>query len=202
VGLSAMADRMDPEQAAQVCTRAAGSLAQALADEKAPSARLALAVGLSKVADRMDPEQAAQTCCRVVPFLTQEWAKSTYIDSDLTLTLVAVSSVTLPADRLARSTSIVSSIGAFASPALPPASLPLATPALGPLPCRFSTPQLVEMLKHPLCFGPARRVLLDHLAFRYQRPFIDHWDFIRFAQEHDLRDEAGRPLDFISRPGR
>jgi hypothetical protein len=68
--------------------------------------------------------------------------------------------------------------------------------ALEPLPCRFSTPQLVELLKQPTCVGPARRVILDHLENRYHQKFTDHWDFVRFAKKQKLG------LDFTSPPQR
>ena len=48
----------------------------------------------------------------------------------------------------------------------------------------------------PTCFGPARRVVLDHLGNRYGRRFINHWAFVRYAQEHNL------DLDFTTPPKR
>src|SRR5262249_28323738 len=56
-----------------------------------------------------------------------------------------------------------------------------------------STPQLVELLKHPLCVGEARRVVLDQLGRRYSRRFADQWEFVRFAEKQKLG------LDFTSR---
>jgi hypothetical protein len=32
---------------------------------------------------------------------------------------------------------------------------------------------LVDLLKHPLCVGDARRLVLDELAPHYHRPFAD-----------------------------
>jgi hypothetical protein len=64
------------------------------------------------------------------------------------------------------------------------------------LPCRLTTPELVELLKYPTCFGPARQVILKHLGNRYGRTFANHWDFVRYAREHDLG------LDFTSPPKR
>jgi hypothetical protein len=45
---------------------------------------------------------------------------------------------------------------------------------------------LVELLKHPLCVGEARRAVLDALGTRYHRTFADQWDFIHFASEQYL----------------
>jgi hypothetical protein len=52
------------------------------------------------------------------------------------------------------------------------------------LPCRLSTPELVDLLKHPLCVGQARRVVLDQLGNRYHQEFADQWAFVGFATEH------------------
>jgi hypothetical protein len=71
-------------------------------------------------------------------------------------------------------------------------------PSLEPLPCRLSTQQLADLLKHPLCVDQARRVVLGVLEQRYRRTFADHWEFVRFATapERDLG------LDFTTPPWR
>jgi hypothetical protein len=51
----------------------------------------------------------------------------------------------------------------------------------------------VELLKQPLCVGSARRVVLDQLGNRYHRHFADQWEFVRYAQEHDLRLDLTLP---------
>ncbi len=68
--------------------------------------------------------------------------------------------------------------------------------ALKPLPCWLSTSELVELLKQPINIGVTRRVILDQLENRYGRKFVDHWAFVRFAQEQNLG------LDFTSPPKR
>jgi hypothetical protein len=79
----------------------------------------------------------------------------------------------------------------------PLACLPLLRPALEPLPCRLSTPQLVELLKHPLFVNEARRIVLDQLGHRYGRRFADLWEFVAWAREHepnlDLTTPPQRP---------
>jgi hypothetical protein len=42
----------------------------------------------------------------------------------------------------------------------------------------------------------ARRVVLEQLENRYRRPFADHWEFVRFAQQQNLG------LDFTTPPRR
>ena len=68
--------------------------------------------------------------------------------------------------------------------------------AAEPFPCRLTTQELVELLKMPTCFGPARRVVLDHLGNRYGKRFVNHWAFVSYAQEQEL------DLDFATPPKR
>jgi hypothetical protein len=68
--------------------------------------------------------------------------------------------------------------------------------AAEPFPCRLATQELVDLLKMPTCFGEARRVVLDHLGNRYGRRFVNHWAFVRYAQEQGLN------LDFTTPPKR
>jgi hypothetical protein len=100
-----------------------------------------------------------------------------------------------PATHRLRSVDLAVAVGSAAGgdPFLPLAFLHTAA---GPLPCRLSTQQLVELLKMPTCFGEARRVVLDHLGNRYRRRFADVWEFVRYAQEQRL------DLDFTNPPKR
>jgi hypothetical protein len=95
-----------------------------------------------------------------------------------------------------RSGAVLATVGLLAGRCPPLATPAILAPALEPLPCRSSTPELVEVLKQPTCIGPARRVILDQLENRYQRKFSDHWAFVRFAQEQNLG------LDFTTPPQR
>ena len=67
-------------------------------------------------------------------------------------------------------------------------------PALEPLPPPLPAQMLVELLKHPFCVGPARRLVLGQLSRHYGRPFTDQWDLVRFASEQQLG------LDFTTPP--
>ena len=55
-----------------------------------------------------------------------------------------------------------------------------------PWPCRLTTQEQVDLLKMPTCFGAARRVVLDHLGHIHHRRFLNHWAFVRFADENHL----------------
>jgi hypothetical protein len=82
-------------------------------------------------------------------------------------------------------TAPVSALGAPAQFRAPPEPPP-------PLPAQA----LVDLLKHPLCVGEARRLVLAQLARHYGRPFADQWDFVRFAEGRKLG------LDFTTPPRR
>jgi hypothetical protein len=45
---------------------------------------------------------------------------------------------------------------------------------------------LLDLLKHPLCAGVARRVVLDALARHHHRPFADPWDFVDYVHHQKL----------------
>ncbi len=52
----------------------------------------------------------------------------------------------------------------------------------------------MDLLKHPLFVGQARRVVLNQLENRYRRTLANQWDFVRFVQQQQLG------LDFLSPP--
>jgi hypothetical protein len=74
--------------------------------------------------------------------------------------------------------------------------LALLSAACEPLPCRFSSQELVDLLKMPTCVGPVRRLILDQLGNRYHRRFASQWAFVLYAREHGLN------LDFTTPPKR
>jgi serine/threonine protein kinase len=110
-----------------------------------------------------------------------------HVDSVNALCLVAT-------DVRSRASALAASVGLTpANPSMGWATLPAASEPLG---CRFSTQQLVDLLKMPTCVGQVRRVLLDRLGDRYHQRFASHWEFVLYAQEHGLN------LDFTSPPRR
>jgi hypothetical protein len=150
----------------------------------------ALVEGLAAVAGRLESQEAAQAATT----LTQAMTKTTdpypnLLAQGLAATLTG-GARTLPV----RVAGLVGGVAASdRQPLLATTALAL---ALEPPPCRLSTQRLVELLKHPLCVGQARRVVLEQLENRYRRPFADHWEFVRFATEQRLG------LDFTTPPRR
>jgi hypothetical protein len=92
-----------------------------------------------------------------------------------------------------RSTAIVAGVVSPAGAGTPLVTLAHLGPTLQPLPCALSTQELVELLKQPICVGPARRIILDWLEVRYGRRFADQWEFVHFAQEEHLGLDFTRP---------
>jgi len=73
--LSALADRMEPKEAATAAAQAAATLTQAIKDNKNPDALSALVLGLSALADRMEPKEAATAAAQAAAtrFITRAW---------------------------------------------------------------------------------------------------------------------------------
>src|SRR5262249_26778029 len=143
----------------------------------------------------LEPGEAAGHCAQAARAFTQALSKTTNpfalgrLAQGLTATLTG-DARSLPV----RAAGLVGGVGASErQPLLAPAALVLAREFP---PCRLSTPELVELLKHPLCMDQARRVVLDQLETRYRRTFADHWEFVRFAQQQNLG------LDFTTPPRR
>jgi hypothetical protein len=158
-----------------------------------------LSLGLSAVAARMEPGQAAETCAQAAASLTRamnsigEKVALARLPEDLSALLASVDHP----EQGRRAVALTGALGRAADGYAPLACLPLLRPALEPLPCRLSTQQLVELLKHPLFVNEARRIVLDQLGNRCGRRFADLWEFVAYAREHepnlDLTTPPQRP---------
>jgi hypothetical protein len=156
-----------------------------------PVALPELVRGLPAVATHLEPEEVASILTQAMncpPFIL-----SSYALSELSQQLSA-SMTRDPRDSPVRAACLVAGLGV--SDRQPLLATTVTVLGLEPLPCRFSTQELVELLKHPLCVDRARRVVLEQLERRYRRTFADHWEFVRFAQQQGLG------LDFTTPPRR
>jgi tRNA A-37 threonylcarbamoyl transferase component Bud32 len=199
--LGAVVVRIEPAEAEWLCTKAARLLADALAKKKNADAHVyvqsELAMALGAVAAWMKPAEAAQLCVEAARLLTDTLAQvqpSRRAVSVRALAAVAVRidpEATTPRCRLAAGT-----VAGWLSPSPHLGNAATLLQASEPLPCRFTTQQLVDLLKRPTCIGEARTVFLELLANRYKRPFTDVWEFVEWAEKH----EPG--LDFTSPPQR
>jgi tRNA A-37 threonylcarbamoyl transferase component Bud32 len=191
--LAAVAARLEPQAAAAV----AAQLAQAVAQKTDPFSLGSIAQGLAAASARLEPKKAAAVCAPAAAQLTQALAKAdAAVQRELALGLAAVLAQEPTHHRRQRTTSPAGAVGLALAPAALPLTVAHLAPALEPSAEPLPTPLLVELLKHPLCVGEARRAVLDVLAERYHRPFADQWEFVRFAEEQKLG------LDFTSPPKR
>jgi hypothetical protein len=205
-GLSALAARLGPREAA----RAAAVLGEAIREAQDPRALPALEQGLSAVADRMDRKEAEGALLAVARLpagpralaLARGLAGSAANDP---LTALPRQGPTLfsrgqdgPApspgpNEADRSTALVREMAGGADQA----RLGLLARDLAVLLSPSSVPELVELLKSPGYVGAARRVVLDQLGQRSGRRFADLWEFVAWAQEQepglDLTTPPQRP---------
>jgi hypothetical protein len=183
-----VAGRLEPQEAARVLT-------QVMAKTTEPNYVGLLAQGLAAVAGRLEPQEAARHCDQAARALSLAMTKTTHPDNLNSLAQWLAATLTAGAHTLP--VRVAGLVGGVATsdrqPLLAPAALAF---ALESPPCRLSTKQLVDLLKHPFCVDQARRVVLEQLENRYRRPFADHWAFVRFATEQRLG------LDFTTPPRR
>jgi hypothetical protein len=193
-GLSAVLARLGPAEAARHAAAAARVLSEALAQETSPGARQSLAEALSAVAARLGPAEAAAAARLLTEALAKE--KDPSARQYLAQGLSAVAA-RLGTEEAVRRSLFAAEAVAGAAPFHPLAGMPALILAAQPLSSRFSTQELVDLLKMPTCVGPARDVILQQLGQRYHREFADVWAFVEYAHEHlpdiDLKTPPKRP---------
>jgi len=213
--LAAVAGRMEPAQAAQVC----GGVMRIFIREREPSTepqhrdnRYAIDGIVAMLLPRVD-RGTAHLCAHELSMLV--FAEADVNNADpmegnrgmmgmgmmkggywTKRSLNAILEEASP-EQIARRSAIMAMGIVQGSAGLPvPSAITALAFAAEPFPCRLTTQELVELLKMPTCFGPARRVVLDQLGNRYGRRFVNHWAFVRFASEQGLE------LDFSTPPKR
>jgi hypothetical protein len=194
-----LAARLQREEAAEILSQALAkttnlSILSQGVNSNYPCELSPLAEGVSILAARLAPQEAARFCGEAAVSLMQAQAMVTVKgNGDAALTSVLSADPPGLSRRWAAMLICAGPLASCGCPSATPATLGL---ALAPPPCRLTTPQLVELLKKPTCVGRARRVILEQLQNRYQRPFADQWAFVHFAQEENLG------LDFTAPPKR
>jgi hypothetical protein len=187
--LSGLAVRLDPKDAAA----AAAALAQALEDNKDvfPPNEWPAHV-LSALAVRLEVKDAAKNASALISDKTVDVRR---LDAELRLQALAAL-LSRDASRPTRTCSLAAAVALSSGAGTPLASLAVLPPALEPLPPPLPAQALVDLLKHPLCVGEARRLVLAQLARHYGRPFADQWEFVAYARQKNLG------LDFVTPPKR
>jgi hypothetical protein len=189
--LRAVTDRLNHKVAERNAARAATILAERMDKATDDGHLTTLAVGLNAVADKLSPKDSACTAAafiQLVAKLNLETKRGLQTEVLFRSFLTRVSPTQSGPYNLS---ALVASPGNGVGL---PSFLFLLLSSVEP--CRFSTLELVEMLKEPLCVGAARRAILDQLEIRYRQKFADQWDFVRFAQRQNLG------LDFTGPPKR
>jgi hypothetical protein len=142
----------------------------------------------------MEPGQADQACAQAAAILSQAMpTKNAQALGQSPQGLSALHEGVDYWEQERRVVALAKALGRAAGGYGPLACVPLLQPALEPLPSRLSTQQLVELLKHPLFVNEARRIVLDQLGRRYGRRFADIWEFVTWAQEHELNLDLTTP---------
>jgi tRNA A-37 threonylcarbamoyl transferase component Bud32 len=190
--LAEVAADMEPKEAAVTCAPAAAHLTQAMRKTVDAYTLSHLAKGLAAVTAPMEPKEAADLCAWAAHLTLQHTSKTDSGNREFPFQCFSeVLSRQSTTTRQHSAGMVAALIGlSGANPLLVTPAL-LRSPRQPPAPLRIET--LVELLKHPLCVGEARRAVLDQVQRHYQRPFVDQWDFVRFAQERQLGLEFTNP---------
>ena len=171
-GLPELAPRLEPGAARST----AAALAQAMTRTNDFYALNHLAEGLAGLASRLEPREAADVAATLISAFSRTKPP---VGPVLTQGLTALLNGCDAPEHCQRAVAVAQVFATVAGPKQLLSGLALVGPAADPLSCRLSTQQLVELLKLPTCQDPARRVILDFLETRYQRPFRNHWEFGR-----------------------
>jgi hypothetical protein len=197
-GLAAVAVYLEANEAAARCSAAAKILTRAInAPNNGADALVSLGRGLTALAPHLEPRDAP--ACELVAADTFVGAMSKTPAELVMKGTVEFAGLLVRVDRpelCRRSAALSATLGQLNGGDPVVAVLPHLRTLAEPLPCRFSTQDVVDLLKQPTCVGAARRLLLDQLQNRYDRKFADQWQFVHFAKEQGLA------LDFTSPPRR
>jgi hypothetical protein len=188
--LAATAARLDAKEVKE----AAALLIQAMSKTAGLYASGPLSQGLAALATRLDPNQANEAAALLIQTMSKLTDRVAW--KELPQGLAAVLTRETIGRREQRAASVTGSVGLGTFSSALPLPLVVLAPAMEALPEPLPPQMLVDLLKHPLCVGEARRAALNALAIRYQRAFADQWDFVRYAEAQKLG------LDLISPPRR
>ncbi|HEY1190659.1 MAG TPA: protein kinase [Gemmata sp.] len=198
--LSAVTARMDPTQGAQKCAEAIDVLLALMRSVRAVF-RATLAEGIVSLAARVEPHRSIQIRTLLAESLLADTggvSDPNFPDYPLYLAESLKSNATGVTENGWRQNrnALLLATGCFSSRHSVAPALSLLHTNMQPQPRLLPPQTLVELLKHPFCVGEARRAVLDALAFTYNRPFKDQWEFVEYAQKHQPQ------LDLLTPPRR
>jgi len=154
-----------------------------------------LSKSLPAVAARLAPRDAAAICGQAAATLVVAVSKTTNPDAlrALSQDLSAILSREARTTIRNRCVSVTATVAGLLGPGTPFAALACAQPALESLTPPLPAQMLVDLLKHPLCVGEPRRLVLEQLARHYNRLFVDQWDFVEYVHKHNLELDLTTP---------
>ena len=192
--LSEVTTRMDSKAAAPLCSAAAAAVRHALGKNPHDFTAQSLILQLGALARRLEPNEALPMLLNALG-RTLESRQASAAANQFSATLLGMETP----ERKRRLAALAGSATVEAPAGNPLIGIASLLPAIEPLPCRLDTPTLVELLKHPLCVGELRRVVLDQLEICYRRKFMDVWDFVEFARlKHPDLDFSRPPKGLTS----
>jgi hypothetical protein len=182
-GLSAVAAHLDPTKAAADCDKAATALLHAISMPTKPHLLVLLAESLSSVSARLPPTTAVKDLTEAIGTTSDPPALAALAKGLLGVAgRLDAEARAAACNKAAAILNQVWSTGPYALEAVAKSRSAVRGSPLDSL----STPQLVELLKGPLCIGEARRIVLASLGDKYKRSFADEWDFLRFNDKEKL----------------
>lgn len=193
--LGLLAERMDPAQAAQLREGTIKTLVRPWQSESRTNGNpVAIANSISLMLPYIDAERTNRLAVELCSLSVAD-ADYTASGDDSVPEIVRILNSLLPdtnrsgqaLDQFPLAASATDSLGASGAVAS------LVRWAARTPRCRLTVQQLVDLLKMPTCYGPARRVVLDHLGYIHGRWFLNHWAFVRFARETGLQVDLTTP---------
>jgi hypothetical protein len=152
---------------------------------KAPFPLRDRALRLSELAVRLEPRESSRVSAQAAALLMQAMTRTN--DPGVLEALAAgLSAVFGNHQRCTRAGAIIATAGSLHDSQGLSGAIALLCAATEPFPRRLSDQDFVDLLKRPVCVGPARRAVLDQLEYQHQRTFVDPWEFVRFAEQQKL----------------
>jgi hypothetical protein len=194
-GLAALTEFVEPKDAIAFNVQTCSILEKMIKKTNNYDQLATLATGLAAVSARLERKDRNRLCFRVNALFVKAIAKplDSFQSDQIGRGLAAL------AERLEPSAAAASIMYALTK------NLPMSdyrrfyaramlTRRLQLLVSKMSMPEIVELLKNPICVGLAQSIILEQLQQKHRVVFADQWAFIRFVQEKKMG------LDFVTPP--
>jgi hypothetical protein len=194
VFVAALAGRLEPSEAATHSTAAARLVLEFTAKTTSGIVQGEMCQTLGALAPWLQPAEALAAARTLLEAMPKNKNPALFASAAPLLSALAVAGRLDPPEAAERAARAARAVGEGSSPFTSLSGLAALVHAAEPLPSRFSTQELVDLLKMPTCVGPFREVILAHLGRRCHREFADLWEFVEYAEKHlpdiDLKSPA------------